>query len=220
MPGWCTSCTPSLSVNRSESRTRSTALRGGERFGRDEGVSREGFGLAGNGVGRDDDDGRRRRRGEGDAPRGKGAQKRVLDLDAERELLRGRLVEVRGSAHRRAVPGIHAYTGARGRAPRPQRTPAGAATEANMTSLLSTGRPPEKPRARVCDQPGGRGKSRATATRAGSHTTPPSTAPSRVPIRMAPRRERRGIGGRESHPKIELVQNKYLRGIRFSRMSD
>ena len=122
MPGWCTSCTPSLSVNRSESRTRSTALRGGERFGRDEGVSREGFGLAGNGVGRDDDDGRRRRRGEGDAPRGKGAQKRVLDLDAERELLRGRLVEVRGSAHRRGGPsGSTPHTGARGRAPRPQR---------------------------------------------------------------------------------------------------
>ena len=107
-----------------------------------------------------------------------------------------------------AVPRDPRPTRARAGARRGLRgTPAGAATEANMTSLLSTGRPPEKPRARVCDQPGGREKgSRATATRAGSHTTPPSTAPSRVPIRMAPRRERRGLGGRESHPKIELVQ--------------
>ena len=219
MPGWCTSCTPSLSVNRSESRTRSTALRGGERFGRDEGVSREGFGLAGNGVGRDDDDGRRRRRGEGDAPRGE----RRSEARSRSGRRAGAPPRTAGRSARQRAPagrslGIHAPHG-RARARRGLRgTPAGAATEANMTSLLSTGRPPEKPRARVCDQPGGREKgSRATATRAGSHTTPPSTAPSRVPIRMAPRRERRGIGGRESHPKI---QNKYLRGIRFSRMSD
>ena len=211
MPGWCTSCTPSLSVNRSESRTRSTALRGGERFGRDEGVSREGFGGAGNGVGRDDDDGRRRRRrrdrrGEEREthPGGKALRSAFSIWTPSGSSSADGWSKCAAARTGGAVPRDARPTRARAGARRGLRgTPAGAATEANMTSLLSTGRPPEKPRAGVCDQPGGREKgSPATATRAGSHTTPPSTAPSRVPIRMAPRRERRGLGGRESHPKI------------------
>ena len=177
-----------------------------------EGRGREPRGFwwrGGNGVGRDDDDGRRTatsrpaRRGEGDTPGGRRSEAR--SRSGRRAGAPPRTAgRRRASAHRRGGPS--GCTPQR-RAPRARRglrgTPAGAATEANMTSLLSTGRPPEKPRAGVCDQPGGREKgSPATATRAGSHTTPPSTAPSRVPIRMAPRRERRGLGGRESHPKI------------------
>ena len=223
MPGWCTSCTPSLSVNRSESRTRSTALRGGERFGRDEGVSREGFGLAGNGVGRDDDDGRRRRRGEGDAPRGEGAQKRVLDLDAERELLRGRLVEPArrrtGGAVPRDAPPHEARAGG---APRPQRDARGRrdGSEHDLPFSRRVGRPRSLARECVINRAEGR---RAVAR---PRPEPGHTQRLRRPPRHASRSGwHRAANGEESageNPtrRLSSSKNKYLRGIRFSRMSD